>query len=133
MKKYVKDALSVAKSRCFYSDKAHKLIDCNNFKSLTYKEKHKFLRMKGLCFKCYNNNHLGRYGKSSCNGTFHNILLHKNTDSEVTCSVQLNKSPGNFQYVFLNAIPVRVCCEGKETEVHAFLDQGFTACICDRS
>ena len=28
---------------------------------------------------------------------------------------------------------MRVRCEGKETEVYAFLDQGSTACFCDRS
>ena len=49
-----------------------------------------------------------------------------------TCSsVQVNKSTGNVQHV-LN-VPVRVCCEGKETDVYAFLDQGSTACFCDRS
>ena len=61
----MKDALSEAKSRCFYYDKAHKLIDCDNFKSLTYKEKHKFFRAKGLCFKCLNGDHFARYCKSS--------------------------------------------------------------------
>ena len=48
-------------------------------------------------------------------------------------SVQLNKSTGNVQHVFLNVVPVRVRCDGKETEVYAFLDQGSTACFCDRS
>ena len=48
-------------------------------------------------------------------------------------SVQLNKSTGNVQHVFLNVVPVRVRCEAKETEVYALLDQGSTACFCDRS
>ena len=99
--------MSVAKSRCFYCDKVHKLIDCDNFKSLTYEEKHKFVKAKGPCFKCLSGNHFARYCKSSCKyliigckGTFHHTLLHKNTDTEVTghvdacSSVQLNKSTG---------------------------------------
>ena len=98
------------------------------------------------CFKCLSSNHFARYCKSSCKclitgckGTFHHTLLHKNTDAEVTghvdacSSVQLNKLTGNVQHVFLNIVPVRVRCEGKETEVYAFLDQGYTACFCDRS
>ena len=144
--KMQKDASSVAKSRCFYCDKVHKLIDCDNFKNLTNKEKHKFVKAKGLCFKCLSRNHFARYCKSSCKclitgckGTFHHTLYHKNTDTEVTghvdacSSVQLNKSNGDVQHVFLNVVPVHVRCEGKETEVYAFLDQGSTACFCDRS
>ena len=144
--KNVKDALSVEKSRCFYCEKVHKLIDCNKFKNLTYKEKYKFVKAKGLCFKCLSGNHFARYCKSSCKclitgckGTFHHTLLHKITDTEVTghvdacSSIQFNKSTGNVQHVFLNVVPVRVRCEGKETEVYAFLDQGSTACFCDRS
>ena len=50
--KNVKDALSVEKSRCFYCKKLHKLIDCDKFKNLTYEEKYKFVKPKGLCFKC---------------------------------------------------------------------------------
>ena len=146
MTKSVKDALSVTKSLCFYCEKVHKLIDCDNFKNLTYEEKYKFVKAKGLCLKCLSGNHFARYCKSSCKclitgcqGTFHHTLLHKNTDTEVTghvdacSSVQLNKSTGNVQHVFLNVVPVRVRCEGKETEVYAFLDQSSTACFCDRS
>ena len=48
-------------------------------------------------------------------------------------SVQLNKSTGNVQHIFLNVVSVRVRCEGKATEVYAFFDQGSTACFCDRS
>ena len=89
--KMQKNASSVAKSRCFYCDKVHKLIDCDNFKNLTNKEKHKFVKAKGLCFKCLSRNHFARYCKSSCKclitgckGTFHHTLLHKNTNTEVT-------------------------------------------------
>ena len=57
------NALSVAKSRCFYRDKVHKLIDCGNFKNLTYEEKHKFVKAKGLCFKWLSGNHFARYCK----------------------------------------------------------------------
>ena len=144
--KNVKDALNVAKSRCFYCDKVHKLIDCDKFKNLTHEKKHKFVKAKGLYFKCLSGNHFVQYCKSSCKclitgckGTFHHTLLHKITDTEVTghvdacSSVQFNKSTGNVQHVILNVVPVRVRCEGKETEVYAFLDQGSTACFCDRS
>ena len=144
--KNVKNALSMEKSRCFYCEKVHKLIDCDKFKNLTYEEKYKFVKAKGLCFKCLSGNHFARYCKSSCKclitgckGTFHHTLLHKITDTEVTghidacSSVRFNKSTGNVQHVFLNVVPVRVRCEGKETEVYAFLDQGSTACFCDRS
>ena len=64
--KNVKDALSVEKSRCFYCEKVHKLIDCDKFKNLTYEEKYKFVKAKGLCFKCLSGNHFARYCKSSC-------------------------------------------------------------------
>ena len=45
-------------------------------------------------------------------------------------SVQLNKSNGNVQHVFLNVV---IHCKGKETKVYAFLDQVSTACFCDCS
>ena len=51
--KNVKDALSVEKSRCFYCEKVHKLIDCDKFKNLMYEEKYKFVKAKGLCFKMF--------------------------------------------------------------------------------
>ena len=115
--KNVKDALSVEKSRCFYCKKLHKLIDCDKFKNLTYEEKYKFVKAKGLYFKCLSGNHFARYCKSSCKclitgckGTFHHTLLHKITDTEVTghvdacSSVQFNKSTGNVQHV--------LCCSG---------------------
>ena len=53
MTKNVKEVSSVAKSQCFYCNKTHKLINCNSFKSLTYEEKHKFVRVKRLCSICF--------------------------------------------------------------------------------
>ena len=42
----VKDALSVAKSRCFYCEKVHKLIDCDKFKNLSTKKSTNLLKQR---------------------------------------------------------------------------------------
>ena len=142
---YRKTATQVS---CYYCSKPHKISSCSQFCELSYDERYKFVRDKGLCFKCMTESHSvkdcksrGKCSVSGCTGNFHHTLLHKppsvvsrKSVSDSTQSVQLSSSISSSSVpVYLNVVPVIVKYLGREVAVYAFLDQGSSTCFCDQS
>ena len=142
---YCKTATQVS---CYYCSKPHKISSCSQFCELSYDERYKFVRNKGLCFKCMTESHSvkdcksrGKCSVSGCTGNFHHTLLHKppsvvsrKSVSDSTQSVQLSSSISSSSVpVYLNVVPVIVKYLDREVAVYAFLDQGSSTCFCDQS
>ena len=141
---YRKTATQVS---CYYCSKPHK-ISCSQFCELSYDQRYKFVRDKGLCFKCMTESHSVKDCKSrekcsvpGCTGNFHHTLLHKplsvvsrRSISDSTQFVQLSSSVSSSGLpVYLNVVPVMVKYLDREVAVYAFLDQGYSTCFCDQS
>ena len=133
---------------CYYCSKSHKISSCSQFCELSYDERYKFVRDKGLCFKSMTESHSVKECKSrekcsipGCTGNFHHTLLQKPPSvilrkslSDSTQSVQLSSSISSSSLpVYLNLVPVTVKYLDREIAIYAFLDQGSSRCFCDQS
>ena len=125
----------------------HYLNQCKRFRSLSYKDRLKFVTDEKLCFACLNTGHRA----SSCSRTDccrrenctkkHTTLLHppsppsaseENSASEVQASNGfVGARTNNAMGVMLPVLPVKVRAADREfVKTYAFLDPGSTASFC---
>ena len=67
-------------SKSINCSEGHKLYQCDNFKIMSYEDKHKFIKTKKLCFNCLRPGHNSKTckSKSRCQKCqkLHHTLLH---------------------------------------------------------
>ena len=136
---------------CTFCGEPHFVANCKKFGALSYENRLNHVRSKALCFNCLKGSHTSRdcrsgvkCGVEGCTGTLHHTLLHRssvklptNKSSEgnavsETCSA-VRSSLSSVQSVFLNVVPLNVICGEIEMATYAFLDQGSTTTLCERS
>ena len=139
--------------KCYFCDSPdHFSQACPRFIEAPVADRSKFVKCKGLCFRCLSSRHRTRFCRrqnsctvESCEGTFHNTLLHlhnsssKNESSSSepaavlsTCASSFSSSEPLSKAVYLCVVPVKVRYQDQEVLTYAFLDQGSTHTFCDK-
>nr|CAB3263156.1 uncharacterized protein LOC104265735 [Phallusia mammillata] len=137
--------------RCVLCAYPHEVYDCPAFKEKTYLERRRFVRTKGLCFRCLKGDHIASDCNATstckvegCTGTSHHHLLHDPAfrakphfidNGNPTCTAiqtQEYTASVNAASVYLNVVPVVVRHGNTAIATYAFLDQGSTTTFCER-
>ena len=139
--------------KCYFCHSPdHLLQACPRFIEAPVADRSKFVKYKGLCFKCLNSRHRTRFCRrqnsctvEGCKGTFHNTLLHLHNSSPKneslssepaaifsTCTSSISSSESLSKAVYLCIVPVKVRYQDQEVLIYAFLDQGSTHTFCDK-
>ena len=143
---------------CPCCNRPHKLDNCNEFQRKTIRSRRMFVRNAGLCYKCFDRNHLVADCRSTiicrkegCTDRNHHPLLHitfnqNNHDrqlndehqetNERACfylgSHKHRSTPTRNNSVYLDIVPVRVRAGSQEVQTYALLDSGANKTFCER-
>lgn len=141
---------------CLYCNKRHTLSACDKIRSLPNKERIEFLKVKGLCFGCLTQGHMGKDCKrrATCEicSKKHPSLLHskrdENTDQvnikpetsghsapqdDVSAMSEVSAVTGaGGNNCILSIVPVHIKSKRGNTivETYAFMDSGSSATFC---
>ena len=132
---------------CPCYDRLHELASCKDFRTKSYVERKRFVRLQHLCFRCLKSEHCTEdcqstrtCDKRSCRSNSHHTLLHVDPEEPAenpfpVCSLTDFKDPAQLQGklgVCLDILPVRVSCGEVEVLTYALLDPSSFMSSCER-
>ena len=141
-------------SKCAFCKEGHKIEKCSKFADLTITDRVSFTRRNGLCDNCFKRGHISSFCRLNSSCTIkdckrkHHTLLHRDfancSSSEANPAPSTNNSLPDTKRsvhfascdngsVFLNVVPVKVFYKDKAITTYAFLDQGSTTTLCDKT
>ncbi|XP_055605529.1 uncharacterized protein LOC129753709 [Uranotaenia lowii] len=114
------------------SSRAHKIRDCQKFRSLTVMERLKLVEEKGMCRRC-----LAPHGKWPCRtkqpcglegcSEAHHKLLHVSQFEPATVSIHRDKRGSTLYKI----VPVTLHGNGRSVSAYAFLDDGSNVTLVE--
>lgn len=114
-----------------------RVLDCNAFKGMSYKEKMILVNRKHLCFLCLKR-HKGRCNsglKCEIEGCAykHNTILHKSHEDDNDSSAGIINHHINEDVPLFKVLPVILHANGVSIRTHAFLDDGSSLTVMEES
>ncbi|TRY75400.1 hypothetical protein TCAL_14537 [Tigriopus californicus] len=127
-------SVNLEPQQCILCSKDHSLVECRDFKIMSYDQRMDFTLKSGLCFGCLKPGHMFRRCRmkkrcSKCNRS-HHPLLHNSTHRDELANPHIQEdrvssnSVSNGQKVVLGVIPIK--CSGPKGAliVNALVDEG---------